>query len=67
MVTNIHNVTFTIEGSVFAAQEFDNWPLKNNNKVFDFWTFEDSSHLHLKGDGVIDGQGFQWWVREFMI
>ena len=28
--------------------------------------FSDFDGLKIHGDGVIDGQGFQWWIREFM-
>jgi hypothetical protein len=35
--------------------------------MWDLMNFEDSSDIKLTGDGTIDGQGFQWWVREWMV
>ena len=68
VLSDIFNVTFEVEGTVLCAQEFDNWPVRpDNGKMWDLWNFEDSSDLHLKGNGVIDGQGFQWWIREIMV
>lgn len=27
----------------------------------------DSSYIHIQGNGTVDGQGYWWWVREFMV
>jgi len=31
----------------------------------DFLTFEDSIGLNIVGDGIVDGLGYDWWVREW--
>lgn len=29
-------------------------------------SFDDVENLLIRGDGQIDGQGFMWWVREYI-
>jgi len=29
-------------------------------------TFYDIQNVTFRGEGTIDGQGFMWWVREFL-
>lgn len=31
----------------------------------DFLHFEDSYNLTIQGEGIVDGLGYDWWVREW--
>jgi len=46
-----------------------NWPNDGtgHNSALDFWYIEDSSNLHIRGEGMIDGQGYWWWMREYIV
>lgn len=35
------------------------------NSAQDFFTFEDSTNLTIRGNGIVDGLGYEWWVREW--
>lgn len=44
----------------------DSWPLKpNGGMLLDLLTFKDSSDLVIKGEGIVDGLGYDWWTREW--
>jgi hypothetical protein len=33
--------------------------------MIDFMNFNDCSYLTIKGHGMVDGLGYDWWVREW--
>lgn len=33
---------------------------------FSMWQFIDCENLLFQGSGLIDGQGFMWWMREYV-
>jgi hypothetical protein len=35
--------------------------------VISFWEIHDSSNLEFYGSGTIDGQGYAWWMREYLV
>jgi polygalacturonase len=35
--------------------------------VISFWEIHDSDGIYFKGDGEVDGQGFDWWMREYAV
>lgn len=35
--------------------------------VISFWEIHDSSDLNFFGTGTIDGQGYAWWMREYLV
>jgi hypothetical protein len=61
---NATNVTFNIDGEVWVSSDYKSWPLTSKNKYQNVFTFEDITGLTIQGKGVVEGQGFMWWVRE---
>ena len=41
------------------------WPLDDSGKCLNFLNFNDCENLTIKGEGMIDGLGYDWWVREW--
>jgi len=35
--------------------------------IISFWEIHDSSDLEFTGTGTIDGQGYAWWMREYVV
>lgn len=65
-VIGIYNVTLQIDGVIEATPFNDSWPLKpNGGMLLDLLTFKDSSYLTFKGEGIVDGLGYDWWTREW--
>jgi len=63
---NLTDVTLQIDGVWEAGTYNNSWPLKpNSNEVLDFLTFEDCTNLTIQGSGIVDGLGYDWWVREW--
>jgi polygalacturonase len=31
-----------------------------------FWSFTDSDHITIQGQGTLDGRGYMWWIREWL-
>ena len=63
--TNASYINFTIDGTLWACSDNKNWPTTGNS-VWDFMNFTDMNHFTIQGSGVIDGQGFMWWQREYV-
>ena len=66
----IKNITFTIDGVIQLSEDNLNWPVADvtgKNSILDFWRIEDSQNLHIKGTGRIEGQGYWWWMREYVV
>ena len=73
-MTNVHCI---IDGTLLVSKNqtaykraipFDGFPYYNPREVYDieeFITIDDSSNIKFSGTGLIDGQGFDWWVREW--
>lgn len=64
-VSNLVGVTFNIMGTIVLSGDYDKYPLKNENDIMDFFWITDSTNLHFKGTGTVDGDGYMWWWREF--
>ena len=56
-------VTFRIDGTLKVST--DAWNFFHTRDP-DVLVFRDFDGLKVHGDGMIDGQGFQWWIREYM-
>jgi hypothetical protein len=63
---NIDNITMQIDGKVLVSKDYKSFPNRDERNIEDFLAFYDSNDLVFEGTGVIDGQGFMWWVREFI-
>lgn len=33
--------------------------------MLDFLTFVNGSNINIKGQGIVDGLGYDWWIREW--
>lgn len=62
----LNDITFTIEGNVYASQDYQSWNF-TNKQYRDFWNIQDSQNIRFQGSGVVDGQGYWWWMREYLI
>ena len=58
---NLTDVTIQIDGTLLVSKDFESFPAKS-----DFLMFFDARNLTFKGQGVIDGQGYMWWIREYL-
>jgi hypothetical protein len=80
-VRNLSDVTFQIDGTVYASNNWKHWPVavgeerlekkdglnKEDHKRYQhFWQIWDSNNLRVEGKGLIDGQGYMWWIREIL-
>ena len=63
---HIINITVQIDGTLLVSKDYKSFPNKDSNNIEDFFTFRFCHDLVFKGEGVIDGQGFMWWIREFI-
>ena len=73
----ITNMTITIDGTILASKRHTNWPwtVKHDSKhpekppttqvrkLFDFYEVHNFS---IVGKGTVDGQGYMWWIREYL-
>ncbi len=67
-IQNANNLTFTIDGTILASEDNVNWPLnENKDGTLDFWEIYDSEYIHIRGSGNVDGQGYWWWMREYIV
>ena len=69
---NLTDVTLQIDGTLEASTYYDDWPLEydcdpkhQSCTVLPMLKFENCTHLNIKGSGVVDGLGYDWWVREW--
>lgn len=62
----LKNMTFTVDGQIFLSEDNENWP-NDGKKVYDWWHITDSEDIHIRGSGVIEGQGYWWWMREYIV
>jgi polygalacturonase len=64
-VSHIYNVDLVVNGTVYASQDYESWNY-TGNCYYNFWEINDSGNLTVTGSGVVDGQGFWWWMREYL-
>lgn len=60
-VENKTNVTFDIQGKLYAYPKLFQWPIKDG-RYQNFLQFTDSDTITLTGGGRIDGCGWLWWL-----
>ena len=62
--SGLNNVQFWIEGHLVAIDDIAGWPT-NGNDYRNVLDFTNCSALTISGNslGVIDGQGYKWWVE----
>jgi len=63
---NLVGVSLQIDGVWEAAAFYDQWPVRDgSNDIKDVLTFTDCTDLTIKGEGTVDGLGYEWWIREW--
>ena len=69
---NLSDVTLKIDGTLEASTYYDDWPLEDDCDplhssctVLPMLKFQNCTHLNIKGEGIVDGLGYDWWVREW--
>ena len=70
-ISNLKNVIFRIDGTVLASTHWKHWPFPQSNgedhiTYQQFWEIIDTEYLTVQGKGLIDGQGYMWWIREIL-
>jgi hypothetical protein len=64
-VDHIYNVDLVINGTVYASQDYESWNI-SGNRYISFWQISDAENITVTGHGTVDGQGFWWWMREYL-
>ena len=74
-VSGLKDVTLQIDGILEASVHYMSWPvqkktsdskeLKIKQDLLALLNFEQCTNLTIKGDGVVDGLGYDWWIREW--
>ena len=69
MVSNVKNLTITIDAKMYMSEDNINWPSeeKGSNGAHSLFHIIDSEYIHIRGDGHIEGQGYWWWMREYIV
>lgn len=63
---NFTNINITIDGTIKLSKRHHHWPLADEKNIRDFMMFNDIQNVTFRGEGTVDGQGYMWWVREFL-
>lgn len=72
----VHDLTITIDGTIKASKRHHVWPTTKTynhttgelikTKIRDFFAFEEFHNFKMHGKGTVDGQGYMWWMREYI-
>ena len=66
----IKNVTITIDGTIMASKRNHHYKTSTNGKgktkVIDFFDFFEVHNFKIQGRGTVDGQGYMWWIRDYI-
>jgi len=65
--SNVHDITFTIDGTLLHSKNFESFPQEEGTSgIVDYLTMDDIENVLIRGEGVVDGQGYLWWQREYV-
>ena len=59
-------MTIIIDGTIKLSKRHEYWPLTFKDDIVDFMMFRDMENVTFMGNGTVDGQGYMWWLREFL-
>ena len=62
----LNTITFTVDGVIQLSDDYKSWPTTGNS-VQHFWLIQDSESIHIQGTGLVEGQGYWWWMREYIV
>jgi polygalacturonase len=61
-IYNITNVTIQLDGRLNAwDDDHSKWPVGKTGGVLSFISFINNTGLILKGNGIVNGNGYKWW------
>lgn len=60
-VSNLFNITITIDGNLYVSNNISAWPTSNSRHILASLYIGDSSGITINGTGTFDGQGYDWW------
>ena len=63
---NLFNMTITIDGTIKASKRQHKWSVDSRNKIANFIHLEEVHNFIINGEGTVDGQGYMWWIREYI-
>lgn len=62
-------ITFRIDGTLLASKDaFNYYHTKQEHHTTDpdILVFRDWTGFKVEGSGTVDGQGYMWWIREYL-
>ena len=62
----LRNVTIRIDGTIKFSKRHREWSMRSESAYHDCIQFKDGENIRIVGNGTIDGQGYMWWVREWL-
>jgi hypothetical protein len=48
-----------------TSPHLDDWTLKDDHGCRNFIDIQQSTNFNINGVGIVEGQGYEWWVREW--
>eukprot|EP01138_Halocafeteria_seosinensis_P012382 gb/GECG01012652.1/.p1 GENE.gb/GECG01012652.1/~~gb/GECG01012652.1/.p1 ORF type:complete len:498 (+),score=39.37 gb/GECG01012652.1/:1-1494(+) len=64
----LYNVTLEVDGNLTMAPNISWWPYKSQRPYyFSLLAVLDSSLIEIRGTGLLDGQGYNWWWAKFLV
>jgi hypothetical protein len=61
-VKDLFNITLKIDGILELSTHFSSFPQPQPDGML---TFRNCSNLTFTGQGMVDGLGYDWWIREW--
>jgi polygalacturonase len=68
LITGVDNLVVNLSGTIFAHDNYTYWELRWG-AYGTLWEFDNCNNLTITGNGqgTIDGQGYNWWLQEFLV
>lgn len=60
-ISGLHDIEIIIDGQVLLSPNY-----KDFRKGADWWVIRNCNNIKFTGTGVMDGQGYMWWIREWL-
>eukprot|EP00698_Gefionella_okellyi_P003151 TRINITY_DN12947_c0_g1_i1.p1 TRINITY_DN12947_c0_g1~~TRINITY_DN12947_c0_g1_i1.p1 ORF type:complete len:467 (-),score=99.21 TRINITY_DN12947_c0_g1_i1:98-1498(-) len=66
LLVGMQSVTFQLEGTILASLNISAWPLDSGNGYADLIKFQSSKGISIIGSGLINGRGYEWWLKTIL-
>eukprot|EP00475_Leptophrys_vorax_P002192 TRINITY_DN11249_c0_g1_i1.p1 TRINITY_DN11249_c0_g1~~TRINITY_DN11249_c0_g1_i1.p1 ORF type:complete len:439 (+),score=108.58 TRINITY_DN11249_c0_g1_i1:67-1383(+) len=68
LTTDVDNLVINVSGTLIAHDNYTYWEIRQGGYGH-FLQFVNCNNLTItgNGDGVIDGQGYNWWLEEILV